>query len=241
MKHYALLDTADKSCKARSMHGDPLGLEMNRDASRNKTTLLMARYLLARESAGAVVTRSPYAVMSSRIVTETNDYGKVFMYERGNAACLIPIIEDDGFECDTRKAFNAKYRALAGSQLHYISAADNPPLEPVNFDNCLKANTNKMMLSIVEEVITGVGIGSAIKGTIKFAAKGIRLWAINKSYKVMAVTGRAGGKAARYGRLGGAIGQYEETIIKLYEFGETAHDLHGKVQSVNKMLGGVKE
>ena len=228
LNYYAQLNTEDRSCKRQWYGSVPIGLLMPRGNDYiNTTTLLMGRYSMARMSlpsptGGGHGGRYVY----SRMDETTNDYGRTFRRETGTAACLIPVIEDDDFRCSTRKAFNEMYNDIAFPS-GQLSDADNPPVGPVNFDGCLRARTNKIMFELGKELLLGGGIADiAVTGIIKLGARGIRLMSINRAYKVLRLTGSAR-QASRYANIAGAVGQYEEALLKIYGWYDMEGDIEG--------------
>ncbi len=229
LRYYASL--SGQSCESRWYGDSSLGIKMPKKAGVNRTTLVMARFMLAQKSRGF---RSDISDVRSHIERTGNGYGRTFLKETGSARCLIPVIEDDGFKCGTRRSFDALYYNMAfpGGMLY---DTDNPPVMPVNFDNCVAARTQKLMLNLAADILMGAAIEHLGLVAIRYGARYLTSWSIDTAYKVVAAGGRLSA-ANRYAKFGGSIGEYAELTARLWEGYSTATHVQGIVNTTREAM-----
>lgn len=222
LEYYATLSGV--SCDRRWYAGSSMGIKMPEKTGVNKTTLLMARHILATRT----------KLVGSAISQTQNGSGKFFYKEVGPASCLIPVFEDESFKCATRKSFHSLYEARSAMPDLLYQPGNGPGL-PYSFDNCLNARTQKLMFNIAADVLLGAAIEHLGLVAIRFGARYISSWSIDKAYKVVAMGGKLS-TANKYAKFGGSIGEYGEITAHLWETYHSVSGVNGMVNTTRESL-----
>jgi len=178
----------------------------------------------------------------SRIKYTKNAYGKVFIEESGTARCLIPIIEDKKvpslspggtFSNETRREFYRLYRPYVPAQ---VFATGNPPAGPVSFDNCLQANTERIMMELASNIFLGAAVEKAGIYAIRGAARWLSNRTLTRAYKIMIKGGRGSLSASnKMAKFGGSIAEYGEFTVKMFELNQTRKDIEGWYEVLSQL------
>ena len=132
----------------------------------NKVTYYASLYILGKKS------HLGGGELTSKIVSETRA-GRNYLVETGTAKKLIPVIEQQNFNCYTRTAYRDVYENILGERIYATGS-----FQPYSFDNCLKEKTDAVMLEITFALLGG-GVDYAIgKVVVKSAAKRLALQAV---------------------------------------------------------------